>query len=292
MIDGRVQYLFHGYTTSSHYPYSAPVRMGGRRVNYVRASAYAAVDAFSGRVSVYAGDSAEPILRAWREAFPGLFLPFVADAGRDARAPALPAPAVRRRRPRAYATYHASDPTGFWNGADAWQRPQQLAGPVEVRRRDPLPGPGGIDADERREKGLTPERSGWTPATCWPGSRATGASASCSSRRSRQRGRQNLASYLAGSIDDDGRPRLVAAQPAARPAHARPRAGHSPDPRQARRSAGGFSSLNRESRDLGKAAVSRTVLGTPRVVPVGDTLVHVQPVYLARAETACRGCSS
>jgi uncharacterized membrane protein (UPF0182 family) len=38
--------------------------------------------------------------------------------------------------------------------------------------------------------------------------------------------------------------------------------------------------INRESRDLGKDAVSRTLLGVPRIIPVGDALVHVQPVYV------------
>jgi uncharacterized membrane protein (UPF0182 family) len=38
--------------------------------------------------------------------------------------------------------------------------------------------------------------------------------------------------------------------------------------------------LNRESRDLGHGAVNRTILGDVRVVPIGDSLVHVQPIYL------------
>jgi len=37
---------------------------------------------------------------------------------------------------------------------------------------------------------------------------------------------------------------------------------------------------NRESRDLGQNSINRTVLGAPRIVPVGDALVHVQPVYV------------
>ena len=38
--------------------------------------------------------------------------------------------------------------------------------------------------------------------------------------------------------------------------------------------------LNRESTDLGRDSVNRTVLGRPRIVPIGDALVHVQPVYV------------
>ena len=40
-------------------------------------------------------------------------------------------------------------------------------------------------------------------------------------------------------------------------------------------------------------AVSRTVLGVPRVVPIAGTLVHVQPLYLtAGGERRARGSSS
>jgi uncharacterized membrane protein (UPF0182 family) len=38
--------------------------------------------------------------------------------------------------------------------------------------------------------------------------------------------------------------------------------------------------LNRESRDLAKNSVSRTVLGVQRVVPVGSALVYIQPIYV------------
>ena len=83
-----------------------------------------------------------------------------------------------------------------------------------------------------------------------------------------------------GSLDDAGRPRLVALSlPRDRltlgPAQATRRILANPE--ISRR----LQLVNRESRDLGKAAVSRTVLGAPRVVPVGDALVHVQPVYLS-----------
>ena len=143
-----------------------------------------------------------------------------------------------------------------------------------------FPDPADIDADERREKGLTPERLGMDSRYLL--ARLPG------DRRERfmlatpftPRGRLNLVSYLAGSIDDDGRPRIVALSlPRDRltlgPAQATRRILANPE--VSRR----LQLVNRESRDLGKAAVSRTVLGAPRVVPVGDALVHVQPVYLS-----------
>src|SRR4029453_17997942 len=73
VVDGRILFLAHGYTTSASFPYSAPVDVGGKDVNYVRASVVATVDAFSGEVTMYVTDADEPIIRAWRAIFPTLF---------------------------------------------------------------------------------------------------------------------------------------------------------------------------------------------------------------------------
>jgi uncharacterized protein len=92
-------------------------------------------------------------------------------------------------------------------------------------------------------------------------------------------GRENLTSYLAGFIDHEGSPRLAALS--------LPRDQLTPGPTQAAREILAspevnqrLQLLNRESRDLGDAAVSRTILGAPRLVPIGDALVYVQPVYV------------
>ncbi|HEX5617311.1 MAG TPA: UPF0182 family protein [Solirubrobacteraceae bacterium] len=275
IIDGRVQYLFHGYTTSTHYPYSASVRMGETRVNYARASAQAAVDAFSGRVSIYAVDPSDPILRAWLSAFPGLFLP--ASQMPDEMREHLRYPEqLFNAQARAYATYHASDPTGFWNGADAWQLPQQLAGPVEVAGEIHFP-----DPKKRVDRDGDDPPGRWRMQPAYLYARLPG---DTSERLVlvtpfTPRGRQNLAGYMAGSIDDAGRPRLtVLSLPRDRlttgPTQATRRVLASPA--VSRR----LELLNRESRDLGSGAVNRTILGDPRSVPIGDTLVHVQPIYL------------
>jgi uncharacterized membrane protein (UPF0182 family) len=92
-------------------------------------------------------------------------------------------------------------------------------------------------------------------------------------------GRQNLAAYLAGWVDGQGRPRLSLLS--------LPRDRLTLGPTQATRQIladPGVSQrlqlLNRESRDLGNSAVARTILGVPRLVPIGQALVQVQPVYL------------
>jgi len=93
------------------------------------------------------------------------------------------------------------------------------------------------------------------------------------------RGRENLVAYLAGSIDAQGRPGLSLLS--------LPRDRLTLGPSQATRrilaSRGVSRRLelsNREARDLGKSSVDRTIVGAPRLLPIGDALVQVQPIYL------------
>ena len=181
----------------------------------------------------------------------------------------------------AYETYHATDTTAFWNGSDAWARALQLAGPIEQAGEIHFPDP--ERARRRRRAARAEGRAGaWRCEPAYVLARLPG------DARERfvlatpftPRGRENLVGYLAGSLDARGRTAAHAAEPAARPARRsarrRPPAASSSSSGVARR----LELLNRESRDLGKSAVSRTVLGAPRVVPIGDTLVYVQPFYL------------
>jgi len=282
VIAGRVHFLLHGYATSESHPYAARVRMGDEHVTYVREAAIAAVDAFDGRVTIYASPEPDPILRSWRAAYPGLFT----DAARmpaDMRAQLRYPRELFATQSRALETYHAEDATTLWNGSDAWGRPAQLAGPVEAVGEVRFPDPARqVDPDERRENGVTP--SSWRMAPDYGLARLPGEQAEqfMLSMPFTPRGGQNLVAYLAGTRDARGRPRLTLL--------GLPRDRMAIGPTQATRRILAnpgvdrrLQLLNRESRDLGRASVNRTVLGRPRVVPVAGTLVFVQPLYLLSA---------
>lgn len=280
VIGGRVTFLFHGYTTSSSYPYSASVRLGTSHVNYVRAAANAAVDAFTGRVSIYAADPGDdPIVQAWRAVYPGLLHP-ASQMPREMRAHLRYPRELFQAQVEAYATYHADDPTAFWNGADAWQRPQQLAGPVERVGEVHFPKAAArVDPDERRESGVSPETFRMRPDYLFARLPGETRERFLLATPFTPRGRQNLSAYLAGWVDGRGRPRLTLLS--------LPRDRLTLGPTQATRRILAdplvnkpLELLNKESRDLGNAAISRTILGIPRLVPVGNTLVQVQPIYL------------
>jgi hypothetical protein len=78
IYDGRIVYVIDAYTTSSYYPYSQRNEGGtgglaGGRYNYVRNSVKAVVDAYDGSVSFYVMPIKDPIIEAYRKAFPDLF---------------------------------------------------------------------------------------------------------------------------------------------------------------------------------------------------------------------------
>jgi uncharacterized protein len=177
---------------------------------------------------------------------------------------------------RAYAGYHASDPTGFWSGADAWQLPLQLAGPIEGAGEIHFPDPReNFEATDDARHARWPMRPDYLFARL-PGDTHERLMLVTPYT---PRGRQNLAAYLAGSIDGDGTPRLtLLSLPRDRLTIGPTQATHRilAHPEVSRR----LELLNRESRDLGRAAVNRTILGDARLVPIGGTLVHVQPVYV------------
>lgn len=63
------------YATSRTYPLSRGVRLGEQRVTYQRHAATAFVQSFTGRVTLVARDSTDPVTRSWIRRFPGMFTP-------------------------------------------------------------------------------------------------------------------------------------------------------------------------------------------------------------------------
>ncbi|CAM5278737.1 hypothetical protein SHIRM173S_03033 [Streptomyces hirsutus] len=89
VVDGRIQWIVDAYTTTNGYPYASRTTLGDttadsltatndnravvaqeNRVNYIRNSVKATVDAYSGEVKLYQWDTKDPILKTWMKAFP------------------------------------------------------------------------------------------------------------------------------------------------------------------------------------------------------------------------------
>ena len=122
IADGKVYWIADAYTTSDRYPYSQPLLLNGKSVNYVRNSVKVVVDAYNGSVVFYQADAGDPILKTYATIFPGTFRPLSE----------MPESLVSHLRypediftlqTAAYSVYHMDDPQIFYNKEDQWEIP-------------------------------------------------------------------------------------------------------------------------------------------------------------------------
>jgi len=117
-------WIVDGYTTSDHYPYSDP---GSERINYIRNSVKVVIDAYHGWVKFYVADPSDPIVATWQKIFPGLFQPLSAMPATLRSHIRYPVDFFSIQSERLM-TYHMTDPQVFYNREDQWQIPNEVYG--------------------------------------------------------------------------------------------------------------------------------------------------------------------
>ncbi len=137
VVGGRILWVVDGYTTTDNYPQSErgsfsdmTTDVVGRQpgvqalptdqVNYMRNAVKATVDAYTGKVTLYAWDDSDPILQAWRSAFPGTVLD--RDQIPSDLLPHLRYPEDMFKVQRyQYARYHVNNSSDFFQAGLQWQ---------------------------------------------------------------------------------------------------------------------------------------------------------------------------
>src|SRR4029077_21192959 len=105
--------------TSDHYPFSRAYRAEGMRVNYVRNSVKAVIDAYDVTTTFYVFDAEDPIITAYRAIFPPLFKDAAAmPAG--LRAHVRYPETLLALQAEVYGLYHMTNPQVFYNREDLW----------------------------------------------------------------------------------------------------------------------------------------------------------------------------
>ena len=141
---GRLDYILDGYTTSSAFPdansfdpgsSSTANGLAGDPFNYVRNSVKVVMDAYDGTMSFYVSDPTDPIIQAWAGVFPGVFKP-MAEMPSDLK-PHLRYPVdMFNAQTAQFANYHVTDPGVFYQHNDLWQVPTNSAssgtGPTQL----------------------------------------------------------------------------------------------------------------------------------------------------------------
>jgi uncharacterized membrane protein (UPF0182 family) len=125
--DGHLYWIHDAYTTTNMFPYSEPVFQNPieRGMNYIRNSVKVVVDAYNGDVSYYVIDPSDPLIQTYRKIFPKLFKPYSA-------MPAFLKAHIRYPtdlftiQTKMYNVYHMTDPKVFYNQEDYWQIPNEI----------------------------------------------------------------------------------------------------------------------------------------------------------------------
>ena len=125
--DGRIVWILDAYTTTSRYPYAQRVDTGqlagdsdlDHSFNYIRNSVKVVVDAYDGTVDFYVMPVEDPIIEAYRDAFPGMFKDL--DEMPEALQAHLRYPEdLFRLQTTAWGKYHVRDADSFYQGNDYW----------------------------------------------------------------------------------------------------------------------------------------------------------------------------
>src|SRR6266540_396593 len=279
VVDGRVVFIRDGYTTTDAYPYAErihtevaahPDNPGDQgvhgRANYIRNSVKAVVDAYDGTVTLYTFDQADPLLRAWRRAFPGLFAPRSAisqDLQTHLRYPE-DLFAIQANR---YASYHIPFARDFYSKQDFWAIPEDRSGPIrQSLAAAPLPLAVGPPRQEpmrpyyllARLPGETREHFvlvlPFTPNN-----------------------KQNMVAYMAARADPDGYGTITLFN--------LPRSRTVFGPTQVNAQILADPNVAKEL-TLFNQQGSTVTLGNLLTVPVGDALLYVQPIFIQASQGA------
>jgi uncharacterized membrane protein (UPF0182 family) len=117
--DGKLYWIVDAYTTTMNYPYSQPYTFNNRSVNYINNSVKVVIDAYNGEVTYYKFAD-EPMVNTYEKMFPDLL------TDKDDMPEGLKA---HTRYPQdffdlqanVYQEYHVDNPLVFYNGEDIWQ---------------------------------------------------------------------------------------------------------------------------------------------------------------------------
>ena len=250
VVDGRLIWILDAYSATDRFPNGT--RFAG--VNYARHTFKATVDAYDGTVTFYRTATPDPIADAYTMLFREMFTPI---------SEAPPALAEHFRYPedlfdlqtQVFSVYHVTDPTAFYNGEDRWEiaeEPVETDGQAETVLRAmeayymTLPLPGESETGFKLIRPFTPIN------------------------------RPNMTAWMAAQADALGNVRQVVFR--------FPRQVTVFGPQQVEARINQDPDISSQFTLLSQSG-SRVITGNLLVLPVEETVMYVQPVYLQATGT-------
>jgi uncharacterized membrane protein (UPF0182 family) len=133
--DGRIVWIVDTFTATTNFPYSTPISPQ-IRVNYLRNAVKVTVDAYTGEMRFYAFDPQDPMLKTYMKAFPTLFRN-QEEMPPDIKAHIRYPQSLFAVQATMMCLYHMTNPDQFYLKEDAWEIAQEQSGvegkPVPIR---------------------------------------------------------------------------------------------------------------------------------------------------------------
>ena len=242
IADGRMYWVIDAYTESNMYPHAT--RFDGR--NYMRNSVKVVVDAYNGETTFYRTEVKDPIADAWGSIYPDLFTPV--DQVPNGLADNFRYPEVLfGAQTDVWGEYHMDDARTWYDGDDKWARARE-ASDADDRFMEPYFVQQTLPSD--------PEADFWLTIPFTPGGTRTN---------------ENMTAWFAGRADTGGNTELRL--------YRYPRQVTVYGPRQ-------IEAMIDQNPDISSQITlwsqggSTVIRGNMLVIPVGDALLYVQPLYL------------
>jgi uncharacterized membrane protein (UPF0182 family) len=246
--EGRLFWVIDAFTESAHFPYSSHHSVGRSSINYIRNSVKVVIDAYHGTTQFYVFDDKDPLIAAYRGAFPSLFRDS-SQMPADLRAHIRYPETLIRAQGEMYSLYHTQNPKVFFQREDVWNVAQHVRVDAEGKKQsepiDPYNVLMQLPGEQKTEFALILP---FTPAN-----------------------RNNMIGWMAGRCDGEHYGKLVVYNfPKSRlidgPVQIEARIDQNPQ------LSAQFTLWNQQG--------SRVIRGHLLVIPIGRSLLYVEPVYL------------
>ncbi|MBS1263368.1 MAG: hypothetical protein MAG715_00544 [Methanonatronarchaeales archaeon] len=245
---GDLYWIYDAYTTTSRYPYSRPTVFKGESTNYVRNSVKVVVNAHSGETTLYVSDPDDPVIETYRNEFPSLFRD-MDEMPEDLMDHVRYPEDAFQAQAQVYLNYHMTDPKVFYNKEDAWRIPDEITR-GERTEMEPYYLVMKLPGEDRPEF-----------VQIWPFI---------------PRGRENMIGWLAARSDTPNYGKLEAFL------FSKQRLAFGPMQIESRIDQDADIS---QMMTLWSQSGSRVIRGNLLAIPVEDTILYIEPLYLESRET-------
>jgi uncharacterized membrane protein (UPF0182 family) len=272
--DGHLYWILDAYTSSAYYPYSRHYPAVGRWTNYMRNSVKVVVDAYNGTTNFYVAEPQDPVVNAYRRTFPDLFKDLKempADLRGHLRYPEM----MFRTQADVYGLYHIRDVKIFFGREDVWSVAENVNESEDLNNQ-PGPqatGPNGMPMNPalapRRVASAPPPIDPYFVLTRLPGENAEDEFVQILPFTPSNR--KNMIGWMAGRSDADNYGKLLG--------YDFPKSQVIDGPAQVKARINQDAYLSQQI-TLWNQQGSRVLRGSMLVIPLGQSLLYIEPIFL------------